>query len=49
MERDKMEIQNSKNQMINELKGLKREDLFKKNKVSFTDKILKIFGYGKKR
>jgi hypothetical protein len=49
MEKDKKEVQNHKNQMINEIKGLKKEELFKKNKVTLMDKIMKIFGYGKKR
>lgn len=35
--------------MINEIKEISKEDLFKKNKVTFMDKIRKIFGYGKKR
>mgnify|MGYP000551024581 CR=1 FL=1 len=49
MEKDKKEVQNHKNQMINEIKGLKKEELFKKNKVTLVDKIMKIFGHGKKR
>jgi hypothetical protein len=49
MEKDKMEIQNHKNQMINEIKRINKEDLFKKNKVTVLDKISRIFGYGKKR
>jgi hypothetical protein len=44
-----MEIQNHKNQMINEIKRINKEDLFKENKVTVFDKISRIFGYGKKR
>lgn len=38
--------------MINELKQIDKNDLFKpikKEKLSFYKKVLKIFGYGKKR
>ena len=52
MERDKTEISNHKNQMINEIKSFDKEEIFKpkvKNKISIIDKILKILGYGKKR
>jgi hypothetical protein len=49
MERDKLEIQNSKRKMIDEIKTYDRSQMFVKKKVSIIDKILKIFGYGKKR
>jgi hypothetical protein len=51
VEKDKMEIQNHKNQMINEIKKMDKTEMFKpkpKNKVSIINKILKILGYGKK-
>jgi len=38
--------------MINEIKNLDKSKLFvqeQKNKISIIDKLLKIFGYGKKR
>jgi hypothetical protein len=38
--------------MIEELKKIDRNDIFKpvkKNKVTFFEKILMMFGYGKKR
>jgi hypothetical protein len=50
--KDKTEIQNHKKMMIEEIKSLNKEEIFKpkpKNKVSIIDKILKILGYGKKR
>ena len=50
-ERDKMEILNHKNQMIEEIKKLDKTEMFKpipKKKISIIDKILKILGYGKK-
>ena len=52
IEKDKKEIQIQKSQMIDEIKSLNKEEIFKvkpKNKVSIIDKILKILGYGKKR
>ncbi len=52
MEKDQKEIQNHKNQMIEEIKRLDRKKMFEekpKNKISIIDKILKILGYGKKR
>ena len=38
--------------MINELKSMNKEDIFKRNekpKISFMDKVKIIFGHGKKR
>jgi hypothetical protein len=52
MEKDKVEIQNHKNQMIDEIKSFDKKEMFvpkPKNKISIIDKILKILGYGKKR
>ena len=52
MEKDKMETENLKKQMIEEIKKMDRKKMFEekpKNKVSIIDKILKILGYGKKR
>ena len=50
-EKDKLEIQTHKNQLIKELKQLDKSEMFKpeiKKKISIIDKILKILGYGKK-
>ena len=47
-----METKIQKNQMIEEIKNLDKEKMFKpkpKNKISIIDKLLKILGYGKKR
>jgi hypothetical protein len=52
MEKDRMETKIQKNQMIEEIKNLDKEKMFKpkpKNKISIIDKLLKILGYGKKR
>lgn len=52
MEKDKTEIQNHKNQMIDEIKKLDKTKMFvekPKKKVSIISKILMILGYGKKR
>jgi hypothetical protein len=52
MEKDKTEIQNHKNQMINEIKTLNKDEMFKpkpKKKISIISKLLMILGYGKKR
>jgi hypothetical protein len=51
MERDNMEIMNHKKKMIDEIKALEKNLLFKetkKKKLSFLDKLKKILGYGKK-
>lgn len=39
MERDKKEIEKSKNDFANQIKNLKKEDIVKKRKVSFWEKI----------
>jgi hypothetical protein len=49
MEKDKMEVENYKKRMIDEIKTYNKSEMFVKKKVSIIDKILKIFGYGKKR
>ena len=52
MQKDKKELETQKMKMIDELKQIKKEDLFRpkaKNKISILSKILKIIGYGKKR
>jgi len=52
MEKDKKETEIQKKQMIEEIKKLNKEEMFKpkpKNKISIIDKLLKILGYGKKR
>lgn len=46
-----MEIMNHKKRMIQEIKNIKKEELFKppiKKNNNLLNKILKIFGYGKK-
>lgn len=51
MEKDQKEIQNHKNQLIEEIKSIDKNKMFQpkpKKKVSIIDKILKILGYGKK-
>jgi hypothetical protein len=35
--------------MIDEIKTYNKEEMFQKKKISIINKILKIFGYGKKR
>ena len=52
MEKDKSDLEMEKKRMIEEIKKIKKEDLFRpkeKNKISILSKILKILGYGKKR
>lgn len=52
MVKDKAEMEIQKKQMIEEIKKLNKEEMFKpkpKNKISIIDKLLKILGYGKKR
>lgn len=51
MEKDQKEIQNHKKKLVNEIKTLKKSEMFTikpKKKISIWDKILIIFGYGKK-
>ena len=51
MKKDQKEIEIQKKKMIDEIKNLDKNKLFvqeQKNKVSIIDKLLKIFGYGKK-
>lgn len=52
MEKDKMEVENYKNQTIEEIKNIDKKKLFvekPKPKTTVFKKILKIFGYDKKR
>jgi hypothetical protein len=49
IERDKLEIQNSKRKAIEEVATYDKSQMFIKKKVTIIDKIIKIFGYGKKR
>jgi hypothetical protein len=49
IEKDKMEVENYKKRTIDEIKNYNKTEMFVKKKVSIIDKILKIFGYGKKR
>jgi len=52
MEKDKTEIQNHKNLMIDEIKNWDKSKMFiqkPKKKISIVSKILMILGYGKKR
>ena len=52
MEKDKVEIENHKNKMIEEIKKINKMDIFKETqtkKMSMLDKLLLILGYGKKR
>lgn len=50
MKKDQKEIERQKMKMIDEIKKINKDDLFKpKKKVSIIEKILKILGYGKKR
>ena len=44
-----MEVENYKKRTIDEIKNYNKSEMFVKKKVSIIDKILKIFGYGKKR
>ena len=49
MKKDQKEVEIQKTRMINEIKKINKEELFKpKKKVSIIDKLLKILGYGKK-
>jgi hypothetical protein len=46
-----VEISKHKNKLIDEIKGLDKNEMFKvpeKKKISFFTKILMIFGHGKK-
>lgn len=52
VEKDNLEIKTTKNQMINEIKKIDKTKMFipkEKKKIGFWDRILIIFGYGKKR
>lgn len=50
MKKDQKEVERQKMKMIDEIKKINKDELFKpKNKVSIIDKLLKILGYGKKR
>ncbi len=52
MEKDKKELETHKNQTIEEIKKIDKKNLFTqtpKPKKSILKKILKIFGYDKKR
>lgn len=52
MEKDKVEIENHKNKMIEEIKKINKMEMFKETqikKISILDKLLLILGYGKKR
>lgn len=51
LKRDEVEISKHKNKLIDEIKGLDKNEMFKvpeKKKISFFTKILMIFGHGKK-
>lgn len=51
MEKDKIDLTNHKNQLIEEIKSLDKSKMFSpkpKKKISILDKILVILGYGKK-
>ena len=49
MKKDQKEVEIQKQKMIEEVKKINRDELFKpKKKVSIIDKLLKILGYGKK-
>lgn len=51
MEKDQLELETHKNQMIEEIKSINKKDMFvevKKPKLSILKKILMIFGYVKK-
>lgn len=52
MVKDKVEIENHKNKMIEEIKKINKMEMFKETqikKISILDKLLLILGYGKKR
>ena len=52
MKKDQKEIEIQKKKMIDKVKTLDKSKIFvekQKNKVSIIDKLLMIFGYGKKR
>jgi hypothetical protein len=52
MEKDSKEIQNHKMKLIEEIKKIDKTTMFKEpkmKKLSFFQKVLIIFGYGKKR
>jgi hypothetical protein len=50
MKKDQKEVEIQKMRMIEEIKKINKDELFKpKKKVSIIDKLLKILGYGKKR
>jgi hypothetical protein len=49
IQKDKMETENSKRRMIDEIKAWNKEEMFVEKRVSFWDKLLKVLGYGKKR
>lgn len=52
MKKDQTELENQKKQMIEEIKKIKKEEIFQpkpKKKISLISKILMILGYGKKR
>jgi hypothetical protein len=50
MKKDQKEVEIQKKKMIEEVKKINKDELFKlKKKVSIIDKLLKILGYGKKR
>lgn len=51
MNKDKTEIENHKNQMIDEIRNLDKKEMFKpkpKKRISFLKKLMFILGYGKK-
>jgi len=51
MEKDNLEIKTTKNQMIDEIKKIDKTKMFtpkEKKKIGLWDRILIIFGYGKK-
>jgi hypothetical protein len=50
--KDRLEIDTHKTKMIEDLKKIDKSKMFvkpEKKKISVIDKILKIFGYGRKR
>ncbi len=51
MEKDKLELTNHKNQLIEEIKSIDKSKMFlpkPKKKISILNRILIILGYGKK-
>jgi hypothetical protein len=51
MEKDQKEIQNHRKKLVHQIKSLDKREMFAikpKKKMSIWDKILIIFGYGKK-